>query len=48
MPYLRQPAPERFHMTAGKSVLTTDVNVGIDEATESLYQMLATRFDDTI
>ncbi|KAI0412803.1 hypothetical protein F5X98DRAFT_391481 [Xylaria grammica] len=48
MPYLKQPAPERFHMTAGKSVLTTDLNVSIDEATAPLEKMLVTRFNDTV
>ncbi|KAI5920758.1 hypothetical protein F4810DRAFT_681133 [Camillea tinctor] len=48
MPYLKQPAPERFHMTAGKSVLTTDLNVSIEEAIEPLDHMLATRLKETI
>ncbi|KAI0403700.1 hypothetical protein F4802DRAFT_607951 [Xylaria palmicola] len=47
MPYLKQPAPERFHMTAGKSVLTTDLNVSIDEAIAPLDKMLATRLSET-
>ncbi|KAI1273572.1 hypothetical protein F5Y07DRAFT_391210 [Xylaria sp. FL0933] len=47
MPYLRQPAPERFHMTAGKSVLTTDANVIIDEAIAPLEEMLVRRLNAT-
>ncbi|KAI1350073.1 hypothetical protein F5Y01DRAFT_326760 [Xylaria sp. FL0043] len=47
MPYLRQPAPERFHMTAGKSVSTTDVNVSIDEAIAPLEEMLVRRLNAT-
>ncbi|KAI1132502.1 hypothetical protein F5Y10DRAFT_231277 [Nemania abortiva] len=48
MQYLKQPAPERFHMTAGKSVLTTDTNVSIDEAVAPLERMLITRFNETV
>ncbi|KAI0435413.1 hypothetical protein F5Y09DRAFT_349615 [Xylaria sp. FL1042] len=47
MPHLRQPAPERFHMTAGKSVLTTDVNLEIAEAIAPLEEMLIARLKVT-
>ncbi|KAI2473630.1 hypothetical protein F4781DRAFT_379654 [Annulohypoxylon bovei var. microspora] len=48
MPYLKNAAPERHPMTAGKSVLTTDPNVTIDEALEPLDQMMVSRINQTI
>ncbi|KAI1169670.1 hypothetical protein F4777DRAFT_193630 [Nemania sp. FL0916] len=48
IPYLKQPAPERYHMTAGKSVLTTDLHISIDEAIAPLDRMLVARSIATI
>lgn len=48
MPYLKQPAPERFHMTTKASVLTTDPSVGIDTALQPLEQLLINRTTQTI
>ncbi|KAI1321937.1 hypothetical protein F5Y16DRAFT_58733 [Xylariaceae sp. FL0255] len=48
MPYLKQPAPECFHATAGKSVLTYNPDVSIEEAIAPLVQILVTRFNETV
>ncbi|KAI0857450.1 hypothetical protein F4860DRAFT_489706 [Xylaria cubensis] len=48
MPYLKNPAPERYHMTTKTSVLTTDPGVGIDEALKPLEQMLVNRSMQTV
>ncbi|KAI0889718.1 uncharacterized protein GGS22DRAFT_183061 [Annulohypoxylon maeteangense] len=48
MPYLKNPAPERHPMTAGKSVLTTDPNMTIDRALEPLDQMMISRINQTV
>ncbi|KAI1754197.1 hypothetical protein F4782DRAFT_493595 [Xylaria castorea] len=48
MPYLKNPAPERYHMTTKTSVLTIDLNVGIDEALKPLEQMLINRSMQTV
>ena len=48
MPYLKHPAPERFVMTAGKSVLEGPTTKDTTEALKVLDQMLATRFKETI
>lgn len=48
MPYLEQPAPERFTMTAGKSVLESASTKGTKEALKVLDQMLVTRLKETV
>ncbi|KAK5625403.1 hypothetical protein RRF57_001119 [Xylaria bambusicola] len=48
MPYLKQPAPERYHMTTKASVLTTDPSVSIDTALKPLEQLLINRSAQTV
>ncbi|KAI1128158.1 hypothetical protein F5Y10DRAFT_277653 [Nemania abortiva] len=48
MPYLNNPAPERYYMTAGASVLSTDPNIRIDEALKPLEQKLINRSMQTL
>ncbi|KAI1179286.1 hypothetical protein F4777DRAFT_586257 [Nemania sp. FL0916] len=48
MPYLKNEAPERYHMTTKTSVLTTDPSVNIDTALRPLEQMLITRSAQTV
>ena len=48
MPYLDQPAPERFAMTAGKSVLEGATASETKEALEGLEQMLIGRLTETV
>lgn len=42
--YLSQPAPERLHMTAGKSLLKP----GLDESLESLDEFMVRRLAQTV
>ncbi|KAJ3498993.1 hypothetical protein NLG97_g698 [Lecanicillium saksenae] len=42
--YLRQPAPERYPMTAGKSMLHAD----LDQSLHSLDQFMVTRLNETV
>lgn len=46
MTYLREPAPERLPMTAGKSVLGGG-GVGMEEALKPLDEMLVRRLTET-
>lgn len=46
--YLKQPAPERLIMTAGKSVLESKDTAGIDDALEPLKDMMTTRLRETV
>lgn len=49
MPYLRQPAPERLPMTAGKSILThSGEKEALDDALAGLDGMLEKRFKQTV
>ncbi|KAI0458561.1 hypothetical protein F5B21DRAFT_512050 [Xylaria acuta] len=48
MPYLKNAAPERYHMTTKTSILTTDLSVGINEALRPLEQMLINRSAQTV
>ncbi|MCJ1425370.1 hypothetical protein MMC29_003269 [Sticta canariensis] len=48
MPYLEQPAPERFTMTAGKSVLEGPTTKDTKEALKVLDQMLIKRLKETV
>ena len=49
MPYLRQPAPERLPMTAGKSVLTySQEKEDLDRSLAVLDGMLEKRFNQTV
>lgn len=41
--YLRQPAPERFPMTAGKSMLSSD----LEQSLEVLDEFMVTRLKQT-
>ncbi|KAK8139035.1 hypothetical protein PG984_002415 [Apiospora sp. TS-2023a] len=49
MPYLKQPAPERMPMTAGKSLLTYEGGPSdLNEALKVLDDMLGKRFNQTV
>lgn len=48
IPYLKQPAPERLVMTAGKSVLENKDTKGLDDALEPLKEMMTTRLRQTV
>ncbi|KAM3485315.1 hypothetical protein MY8738_001322 [Beauveria namnaoensis] len=48
MPYLRQPAPERLIMTAGKSVLENQDTNGLEDALAPLNKMMTTRLQETV
>lgn len=48
MPYLEQPAPERYTMTAGKSVLEGPTTKDTKEALKVLDQMLIKRLKETV
>ncbi|GME36131.1 hypothetical protein K441DRAFT_612850 [Neofusicoccum parvum] len=47
-PYLSASAPERFIMTAGKSILEGHLVQGVKGGVDSLYQMLMKRLKDTV
>ncbi|EJP70461.1 15-hydroxyprostaglandin dehydrogenase (NAD(+)) [Beauveria bassiana ARSEF 2860] len=48
VPYLRQPAPERLIMTAGKSVLENQDTNGLEDALAPLNKMMTTRLQETV
>jgi hypothetical protein len=48
MSYLEEPAPERFVMTAGKSVLEGPTTKDTKEALKVLDQMLVNRLKETV
>lgn len=47
LPYLKVPAPERYAMTAGKSVLAGAVATG-EVNTNALNDMLTKRLKETV
>ena len=48
IPYLKQPAPERRIMTAGKSVLENEHTNGLEDALAPLNKMMTTRLQETV
>ncbi|KAF4237968.1 hypothetical protein CNMCM6457_000445 [Aspergillus fumigatiaffinis] len=48
IPYLKQPAPERLIMTAGKSVLENEGSNGLEDALAPLNKMMTTRLQETV
>ncbi|KAJ6079751.1 hypothetical protein N7467_009504 [Penicillium canescens] len=48
IPYLKQPAPERLIMTAGKSVLENEDTNGLEDALAPLNKMMTTRLQETV
>lgn len=48
IPYLKQPAPERLIMTAGKSILENEDTNGLEDALAPLNKMMTTRLQETV
>ncbi|KAJ2986820.1 hypothetical protein NUW58_g4850 [Xylaria curta] len=48
MPYLKNPASERYHMTTMASSLTADPGAGVGDALKPLDQMLIARLTQTV